>query len=259
MKLENSKLLEEREKILNEHGIKKSFLEDVYKCSICKDTGYVHDKECACLKKRIIEKSYDMSNIKSNLEFENFKNFDMSFYSDEIVEKMGISPKKQMEFILSKVKNFIENFDKHFGNLLLYGKTGLGKTFICNCIAKEILDKGKSVLYLTSTQLFKMLEKSTFGKDNDDFDEILKLIFDADLLIIDDLGTEFQTFFTETEFFNIINLRILKKKSVIISTNLSIKDIRDNYSDRIFSRFFGSYDFLEFLGEDIRILKLTRG
>ncbi len=259
LKEKNNSLILKKENLLKQYGIGKDFFDSVYKCKECKDTGYIGNKECKCLKKRLIEAAYDMSNLKEVLENENFEKFDISFYSDKIDERTGKSSKERIEFILLKALDFVRNFDNKFGNLFLYGKSGLGKTFLCNCIAKELLDKGKSVLYLSATQLFKMLEKDTFKNDGEEFGEVLNLIFDADLLIIDDLGTEFQTSFTASEFFNIINFRYIKKKPVVISTNLEPKDIIDKYSDRVVSRFYGNYDFLEFLGEDIRILKLTKG
>ncbi len=259
IKQKNRELYEKKNKLLEQYGINDDFLYDMYKCRKCMDTGYVGNQECSCLKKRLIEAAYDMSNIKDVLKTENFDNFDISLYSDEIDPSTGKSPRDKIDSILRTALDFVKNFDEDFTNLFLYGKSGLGKTFLCNCIAKDILDKGKSVLYLSAAQLFKMLEKNTFKNDFDDFDDMFNLIFDSDLLIIDDLGTEFQTSFTASEFFNIINLRFIKKKSVVISTNLSPEDIADKYSDRVVSRFYGNYDFLQFLGDDIRILKLTKG
>ncbi len=258
---EKNKILEDkRKKLFQKFNIGEKFFLDIYKCPICKDTGYVGSNKCECFKKRIIEEAYDMSNIKENLKYENFERFDISFYSAEPIAEGEKSPREKIEYILLKALNFVKDFDNQFNNLFLYGKSGLGKTFLCNCIAKGILDKGKSVLYLSAAQLFKMLENYTFKKDreNEEDNEIFEFVFDSDLLIIDDLGTEFYTAFTASEFFNIINLRFLKKKPIVISTNLSPQDIRDKYSDRVVSRFYGNYDFLEFLGEDIRILKLTR-
>ena len=259
LKEKNKELLKKREDMLEQYGINKSFFDDIYKCGKCKDTGYIDNKPCQCLKKRLIEAAYDMSNIKEILKNENFENFDISFYPDNNGKDTEKSPRKKIESILLKAFEFVKNFDDVFMNLYLYGKSGLGKTFLCNCIAKELLDKSKSVLYLSASQLFKMLEKDTFKNDTEEFSEVLKLIFDADLLIIDDLGTEFQTSFTSSEFFNIINLRYIKKKPVVISTNLGTEDIIDKYSDRVISRLYGNYEFLEFIGEDIRILKLTKG
>jgi len=259
IKQKNRELLEKKNKLLEQYDINDDFLYDMYKCRKCMDTGYVGNQECSCLKKRLIEAAYDMSNIKDVLKTENFENFDVSLYSDEVDQSTGKSPRDRIESILLKALDFVKNFDNVFTNLFLYGKSGLGKTFLCNCIAKDILDKGKSVLYLSASQLFKTLEKNTFKNDSDEFDDVLNLIFESDLLIIDDLGTEFQTSFTASEFFNIINLRFIKKKPVVISTNLSPEDIADKYSDRVVSRFYGNYDFLQFLGEDIRILKLTKG
>lgn len=258
LKQKNRELIEKKEKLLEDCGIKGDFFSDIYKCKECRDTGYVDNKPCGCLKKRLIEAAYDMSNIKEIIKTENFENFDISLYPDKS-ENGGKSPREQIKRIFIKALEFVKDFDNNFMNLYLYGKSGLGKTFLCNCIAKELLDKGKSVLYFTAANLFKTLENETFKNDTKEQDGFYDLISDADLLIVDDLGTEFQTSFTSSEFFNIINMRYIKKKPVVISTNLDPKDIIDKYSDRIISRLYGNYEFLEFTGEDIRILKLTRG
>ena len=149
---------------------------------------------------------------------------------------------------------FAEDFTG--GNLLLYGGTGRGKTFLCNCIAKDVLERGKNVLYLTAGQMFKQLEEMRFGQSEDEerteWDEEL---LDVDLLIIDDLGTEFSTVFTASELFRIINDRKLRKKPVVISTNLEIPALMDQYSDRVMSRLIGEYTVMKFFGEDMRMKK----
>ena len=152
---------------------------------------------------------------------------------------------------------FTQDFDKKFQNLLLYGKTGLGKTFLCNCMAKELLDSGKTVMYVTASQLFKLIEEDRFNRigDEDIPSHYMDDILSVDLFIIDDLGTEFSTILSSAELFNIINTRLINRKPVVISTNLSMEDIINQYSDRIVSRIVGSYTSLEFFGDDIRMIK----
>ncbi len=250
----NQSLIAEREKILFELNLPKDFLA-VYDCKFCKDTGYVGNEKCSCFKQKLIEKYYAMSNIKDIVMRENFDTFDIRYYKDEKIDGVK-SPLDFIKRAMEKSISFVNNFDTQFTNLLFYGNTGLGKTFLCNCIAKEILDKGKTVLYVTAPQLFKILEDIRFGKNKEDFsDEYSKMIFDTDLLIIDDLGSEFSTLPLQSELFNIINTRLVTRKPIIISTNLSTADLENQYSSRIFSRLIGNYVLLKFIGDDIRLLK----
>jgi len=150
--------------------------------------------------------------------------------------------------------DFVDTFDTAFNNLILYGHSGLGKTFLCNAIAKEILDSGHTVIYLSAFQLFRLFENYRFHKDeeivtNDDIENI----FQCDLLIIDDLGTEFLNALTRSELFNCLNTRLLNEKPTVISTNLAPNEWGDNYSERITSRIFGYYSQLMFIGSDIRL------
>lgn len=251
---ENATLAKERELLLIQNGYPPNYFTDIYKCGACRDTGYYDDNQCRCLKQKLINKHYGLSNLNKVLEDENFDTFNIRYYSPEVGD--GISPKQNMEVIYKNCSDFINNFGQGFSNLLFYGKTGLGKTFLCNCIAKDLLDMGKAVLYVTAPQLFKAIEKYRFHRDEmDEPEEYVGLIYNVDLLIIDDLGTEFSTVVTSTEFFNIINTRLLTKKPVIISTNLNPGDFENQYSDRLTSRFFGYYKMMKFVGDDIRIMK----
>ena len=153
--------------------------------------------------------------------------------------------------ILNICEGFAFNFDVNSkDNLLFYGETGTGKTFLANCIAKSLLDKGKIVIYQTAFKLLEILEDLRFGKNSNR--DKYNLLFEADLLIIDDLGTEMTNTFTNTELFNIINSRLLSNKKMIVSTNLSPKEIMDRYDDRIFSRLFSKFAVLHFFGKDLR-------
>ena len=155
-------------------------------------------------------------------------------------------------------KEFINNFDKEFKNLFIYGATGVGKTFLTNCIAKELMDKSHSVVYISAIKLFDILADNAFGRGGTDIEQQYANIFDCDLLIIDDLGTELVNNFSVSQLFNCINERYLNQKSVIISSNLSISDLRDMYSERIFSRITSNYTLMKIFGDDLRITKKTR-
>lgn len=254
MKQKQSDLEEERLGILVKNCLSPSLLKMEYICEACKDTGYVGNMVCTCMKHKLMDRLYDQSNVRDIIKQENFDTFDLRLFSDEIVPAEGISPKENAKRNLKMAMSFAEDFTGE--NLLLYGGAGRGKTFLCNCIAKDVLERGKTVLYLTAGQLFKQLEELRFHRDEEeeptDWDTEL---LDADLLIIDDLGTEFATMFTASELFRIVNERKLRKKPVVISTNLDYKALMEQYSDRVMSRLIGEYTTLKFFGEDIRLKK----
>ncbi len=258
LEAQNAELLKKKEELLSKHRYEPGYLIDVYSCNTCKDTGFVGGERCSCLKQRLINKYYELSNLKKVLQTENFDTFDLNYYADDIDSRLGVSPKATMRIIYMNCLNFVKNFDTRFENLLLYGSTALGKTFLCNCIAKELLDMGKTVVYTTASKLFKQVEEFRFNRNSDNgeaLEEFLDLAYNAELLIIDDLGTEFSTAVTATELFNIINTRLLEQRPVIISTNMSPSDFHNQYSDRITSRIIGNYTLLRFVGEDIRLKK----
>ena len=257
----SDELSRRRTELLYDNGYDETFFDDVYNCAECKDTGRAGggQERCRCVKQRIVGKYYKMSNLDKVLERENFDAFNLNYYSDVADIAHGISPRDNMSRIYSIATRFVDDFDKKFENLLMYGGTGLGKTFLSNCIAKDLLDAGKTVLYTTAGQLFKMVENQRFGRGKDEMSEtdsaFLALVTEVDLLIIDDLGTEFATVVTTSELFSYINTRLLNEKSTIISTNLEPADFEEQYSDRLTSRLFGQYYQLRFFGDDIRIGK----
>ncbi len=251
---ENAALSDEKRQLIAAGGYPEDYLEEVFKCKMCRDTGHVGNERCACLKQRLIEKYYDLSNLKSILAVENFDTFDIRLYSDEVDPSAGLSPKANMKNIYQVCIGFTDGFGREFNNLLFYGNTGLGKTFLCNAIAKDVLDMGKTVLYVTAPKLCKIIEANRFNRDEtEEPDDYITDSTEVDLLIIDDLGTEFPTVVTSSELFNILNTRLLEKRPTVISTNLSPADFEHQYSERIISRFFGYYQMLKFIGDDIRV------
>ena len=254
---EGQKALEtERGEILSSSNLTSKYLEMEYACPKCKDTGYIGTEQCVCLKRKLMDRLYDQSNVRDMIQVENFDNFNFSLYSTSQTKEEGISPKANAEKLYRRALAFVEDFGNG-ANLLIYGGTGLGKTFLCNCIAKDLLEKGHTVLYLTAGQLFRKLEEQRFHRDDEEEEakEWDQELLEAELLIIDDLGTEFSTIFTASELFRIINDRKLAKKAVVISTNLGPNELMSLYSDRITSRFFGEFEQMKFFGEDIRIIK----
>ena len=241
--------------LYRKYNIPDNFLEHDYECKKCKDTGYSSDgKRCTCFNKQIINYLYKLSNMIYMINKENFNTFDINVFSNEPYENEKYTPKQNMYNILDTCENFCENFDKINMNLLFYGGTGLGKTFMCNCIAKELIDREKAVLYLTAFNLFEILENHKFNRQNETEENRMKynMMFESELLIIDDLGTEFNNSFTNAELFNIINERLITDKKTIISTNLSLEQLAQNYSDRIMSRVFNNFAPLKFYGKDLR-------
>ena len=255
LKLQIKALIDRKNHLLVSAGFPSDYLEPVYECTDCKDTGYIGNQKCHCLKKAIIDLLYTQSNLQSILQKENFNTFSFAYHSDNHVDpitgRSALANIRNAHFI---ARDFIDTFANDFRNIFLYGDTGVGKTFLTNCIAKELIDKAYSVIYVTAFELFDTLAKSRFEKD-DDAEMMSEHILDCDLLIIDDLGTELTNSFTVSQLFLCINERILRRKSTIISTNLSLESLVDIYSERTFSRITSNYTMLKLTGDDIRIKK----
>ncbi len=246
-------LKREKALLLTENNVPLSFLEVQYRCDQCKDSGYLEGGVmCKCLHQELIGRAYKMSNLSDVLARENFSTFDIGFFSNEPFEKESIPPRDNMRRILGECEGYVLNFGQTEENLLFYGPTGQGKTFLCNCIAKALLDQGQTVIYQTAFNLIKTLEKQRFSQEADKDALGYQYLFDSDLLIIDDLGTEFVNTFSTLELFNVLNTRLLNKKSTVVSTNLSPSQLKETYSERISSRLFGHYHFLYFYGKDLR-------
>lgn len=252
--LELHKLLEDLKKmkksLLAGAGLPSDYLEPVYDCSDCQDTGYIGREKCHCLKQQIINILYEQSNIVSHLDQNNFSTLRYDFYKGEDLDAFKRT--------VDKCHNFVDTFGKENRNMFLYGTVGTGKSFLSGCIAKELLDKGYSVIYFSSSSFFNALAKETFDSQyRKEQPSIYEYIYNCDLLIIDDLGTETTNKFTTAELFSCINERALRGKSIVISSNLMLNEIRDRYSDRIFSRIISSFDACKLSGPDIRILMKT--
>ena len=251
-------LRNEKASVLQSNGYDDTIFEPVYTCEDCKDTGYVNGEKCHCFKQEVINVVYSQSNIKNILSRENFNTFTYEYYSnEEINPTTGLSSLETAKRAVDECKHFINDFDNKPKNLFFYGNTGVGKTFLSNCVAKELLEKGYSVIYFTAFQLFDILSKGVFDRDADAI-AAHQNIFDCDLLIIDDLGTEFANSFTTSQLFLCVNERLLRQKSTIISTNLNLNQTIDMYSERTWSRISSNYTLIKLFGDDIRIQKKLR-
>lgn len=236
--------------ILTSVGKPVSYLEPIYSCERCKDTGYIGTVKCGCFKKREIELLYKDSNLKNMAGDHSFEDFRLDLYSEEEVDaKTGKTARELASSALDAAKDFVKDFDKNRGNLFFYGSTGLGKTFLSTCIATALINTVHSVVYVTATELFNRL---------DTFDEEVgsSPLLECDLLIIDDLGTEYHSELSASRLFYCINDRMLRGKSCVISTNLDLKTLRDHYSERLFSRIISSYRIIKLYGRDIRTAQL---
>jgi DNA replication protein DnaC len=252
-------LSSERKALLEAAGFKDGIASPDYDCPVCKDTGVADGKKCSCFKQAEIQLLYAQSRLAGVLEEETFQTFDLSLYPDTVTDsELKFSPRFFAKNAYEYSKSFAENFEACRGNICFIGQNGVGKTFLSHCIAKALIDKGISVLYLTAPELFDIFEENRFKRDKDE-DDNSKFIYDCELLIIDDLGANVNNLFVSSQLFRCINERILTKKSTIISTNLSISDLKNEYSDRLTSRIIYSYQRLYLYGDDIRQKKAAQG
>lgn len=263
--VENEKkiLLAEKNAILGKDAERE--LEIPYECADCKDTGFVDGKKCKCymqIMKNLIQSETDgTKSIIFDIENDTFENFDLRWYSKTAIDsKLNVSPYDNIKFVVEEAKSFCENFGSEFKNLYFCGHSGTGKTFLASCIANELVGAGFKVVYQSAYKLFQFMEDYKFCRiDRTDSEGTYNNIYNCDLLIIDDLGTEFGTAYTCSVLFDILNTRLLNKKSTIISTNLNLVNLEKKYTDRVHSRIVGNFELYRFIGDDIRILKKQSG
>ncbi len=245
----------EKTVLLVSHGFPEDYLDPLYTCRDCKDTGLIDGIQCHCFSGYVAEVYYEQSNLTDQLDRISFATFRLDYYSEAVSRDYPVSPRDNILKVLDQSRSFIREFDDRPGqNLLIYGRAGTGKTFLSCCIAGELLARGKQVIYMTAYQFFRQLELATFHSDEADPDT-LSWLTDCDLLIIDDLGTEMNNAFINSQLFLYINERILRKKSTIINTNLSLQQISSSYTERVSSRIIEAYRLIHIYGEDIRIKK----
>ena len=251
----NLSLQRERNSILIGAGYGPEYLAEGPMCKKCSDTGYVGEKMCSCLDKFCQEEQRKELTSLLSSSLGSFDDFSLDYYSTVRDPSLGISPREQMEIIYEIAVNYARKFNLHSRSLLMNGGTGLGKTFLSACIARQVVTMGYSVVYDTAIHVFSCLEKQKFGSATEEEKRMAERVMECDLLILDDLGTEMQTAFVSPALYSIINGRILDSKPTIISTNLSLGDLSRRYTPQIASRLLGEYQNLLFLGQDIRIQK----
>lgn len=242
-----------QKRLLAEYGFSQDYLELVYGCPCCQDTGYITGpdglkKKCSCFRQQEINLLYAQSNIQDMIARENFASLSYEYFQGEDL--------RRFEAAVQISRNFIENFHQDYQNLFFYGTVGTGKSFLSGCIAGELLERGHSVIYFSAAGLFETLARYSFdAKSKDILYDLCEDLYGCDLLIIDDLGTETTNSFITSQLFSCLNERYLRSKATLISTNLNLEELRDRYSDRIFSRITSSFTLCKLTGRDIRILK----
>ena len=248
-----SAISDKKMKILTLAGYPADYLDNIYDCPDCRDTGYISGGggskvKCHCFKNRETELLYDQSNIRESISKENFSTLSYEYYSGEDLTRF----EKTVEIC----KDFVQNFKYDYQNLFFYGTVGTGKSFLSGCVAYELLQKGCSVIYFSAANLFEHLGYLAFGSEHkDELYEFYEDLYNCDLLIIDDLGTEVTNSFVGSRLFSCLNERHLRRKATLISSNLNLEDLRNRYSDRVFSRITSNYSLCKLTGPDIRMSK----
>lgn len=248
-------LAKEKSKLLKEHKIPADYREVQYHCPACQDTGYVENQRCQCFLQKLINCAYADSNLSEQAEEQDFQHFSLDYYPERKPAGSSLTERELMQKVYLHCQSFCENFDTARKSMLFYGGTGVGKTFLSSAVAKEVLKQGKSVLYIRATRLFNLYDEYKFSWGEN---KSISAFYDADLLIIDDLGTEYLSKTSVPFLFDLVNDRLAKGKKMIISTNLALKDIEKAYTPRFVSRLYESFDILQFYGNDIRIEKFKK-
>lgn len=250
---ENLAMQENINNLLIQNGYSPDDIKYKFHCDLCEDSGYYKGKRCSCFNTLLKNFSSKELSGASHIKLSSFETFKLSYYSDSFNEDLGIVPRKKMEEILRYCEKYADEFSPESKSICMSGQTGVGKTHLSLSIAKEVLSKGFNVIYGSSQDLLRNVEREHFGKSGDDTDALGSLL-GCDLLIMDDLGTEFESSFYNSVIYNIINSRLNKGLPTIISTNLNLSELESRYSDRVVSRLM-VYDFLRFVGSDIRQIK----
>ena len=254
---ENLRIQEEKRQLLNQMGLPQDCLDEKPACALCGDTGYRNGQVCRCLRQYYAREQQKELSRMLDLGSQSFDTFSLDWYSQEYDADYGRSARENMETVYDVCADYAHQFGKRPGNLLLFGAPGLGKTFLSAAIAREVSGNGWSVVYDTAGRIFQRFEAQKFTREEDAGDDVDRVL-NCDLLILDDLGTEMTTAFVQSALYQIVNTRLMEKKSTILNTNLMPGEIARRYSPQLASRIEGEYQLLPFFGKDIRKLKKER-
>lgn len=250
---ESLALQEEKKAILTKNGYSENALEVQFTCPSCKDTGFIGSRRCKCHNELL--KEIERKNLAKIAPLDDctFDTFDIRYYPDQVMEN-GISPRDKAEKIKNSCRKYAVNFSRASKSIMFMGGTGLGKTHLSLAVANVVINKGFSVVYGTAQNILSDLQNENFGR-NDNLRYYERAVLNCDLLILDDLGTEFKSAYTVACLYNIINSRLSAKLPTIISTNFTLDELEEKYDQRITSRITGEYSQLVLIGNDIRYIK----
>lgn len=244
-----SSVSDKRKKLIAAAGFPADFTTPVYDCPDCKDTGFIDGKKCHCFTQAAMDICFSQSGIQQAMADNTFDSFDFSLFKDS--ESLS-----EARDAYNTARAFCDDFSESHDNLVIWGATGTGKTFLSGCIGNALLKEGYSVLYFTAFGLFDVFERRVF-KHDETIEDVHDMVFDCDLLIIDDLGTEMNNSFISSRLYQCLNERLMRGRSTVISTNLSLKDLRDRYTERVSSRVIADYKPIRLSGKDLRVESIT--
>jgi DNA replication protein DnaC len=249
---ENLAAQETIKSLLLQHRFAADYLNDIFTCEKCHDSGVYQSRRCSCFKEIVKRLAVEELNKAAPMKLCSFEMFDVNFYPDRMHTDTGINIRSKMARNFTFCKDYADNFHLPYGGILMLGKTGLGKTFLSLAIAKTVISKGYSVIYGSAPDLLRKIEKEHFGREADE--DSAGVLQGADLLIFDDLGAEFESQFYVSAFYNLINSRVNAGLPTIINTNLDRNQLKARYGDRVMSRTY-TMEWLPFFGDDIREIK----
>lgn len=253
-RLEQSNLATQKQikTLLKKHHLPDDYLAPPAHCAKCDDYGIVDGKRCSCFETLLNQIAAQDLQSSSHLQLTCFEDFNLNYFSKKIDEQIGISPYDQMSKVYQTCLKYAQTFQPHSKGMIMIGKTGLGKTHLSLAIANQVIHSGYSVIYATASEIAQKMSDEYFGRVKSSDNHFPALLYETDLLILDDLGAEFETQFSAATLYDILSGRISANKPTIVSTNLSASEIQTRYSDRIVSRLFSAMTPLQFIGEDIR-------
>ena len=258
----NLALQRERAELLVGGGFPFDYLDGGPACPQCQDSGYLPDgAPCRCLSAYYTREQNRRLSKLLDLGSQSFDTFSLDWYSPQVWPEYGRSPLENMGMVREICREYARSFERRGGNLLFTGPPGLGKTFLSACIAREVSERGFSVVYDTAAHIFQQFESAKFGRENpyeEDPDREINRYLNCDLLIMDDLGTEMMTNFIPPMFYRTVNDRLLNQRHTVLSTNLTVEQLGQRYGAAALSRIQGEYQVLRFFGDDIRLLKRNR-
>ena len=257
---QNLQLQARREELLRESGYPADYLREAYTCGQCCDSGYRGIEMCACFRELLRQEAFAQLGAATG-DSTTFESFSLEAYPAS-PDGSGVIPRDRMRGILGECRQYAEEFGPASPSLLMQGSTGLGKTHLSMSIAGRVTQRGYGVVYIPVQRLMDRLEAEKFSRNYDakeQYTESLCTALDCDLLVLDDLGTEFSNQFTNYALYNILNTRLMDRRATIISTNLTLPEMEGKYSPRIVSRLICDYRVLRFFGKDIRYIRRTQG